>query len=176
MKNLFLAGLRSGGLRDIITVLLLRLRRRCGSVSVWRRERSWSRSTFAVTLERSVTEDVQDLNQFLSKSVANTENSSSVVMVVKVSLWRKSSGKGKKMKYIDESQLEELFQQFKEHKDLIRLVGDALKLQRIYTDTEWVNWIEKGTGLAITQTEWRNRKKEISSKDLQERKKSLEEK
>jgi hypothetical protein len=65
------------------------------------------------------------------------------------------------MKYIDESQLEELFQQFQEHKDLIRLVGDALKLQRIYTDEEWINWIEKGTGLAITQTEWRNRKKEI---------------
>ena len=29
------------------------------------------------------------------------------------------------------------------------------------TDQEWIDWIEKGTGLAITQTEWRNRKKEI---------------
>ena len=67
------------------------------------------------------------------------------------------------MKYIEEKQLEELFRQFQEHKDLIKVVGDALKLQRIHTDTEWVNWIEKGTGLAITQSEWRQRKKDVGS-------------
>ena len=42
------------------------------------------------------------------------------------------------------------------------LIAQHLKT-RICNNEEWVEWIEKEVGLAITHTEWENRKREIYS-------------